>query len=375
MDRMQKIQAYIQAHREQIIDDVIALVEHQSPTTNKAYSEKCADFLIELVRERLGIAPEAVFPQEDRARHLFFRIGSGRPKAILIGHYDTVWDVDALPLVREGNKISGPGVFDMKYGIISGIWGLKALMETGGIDYCVGFFMNSDEETGSRTSRPCYEPIAKTFEHALILEPLMQGNFKTSRKGIGNFTVEVTGVAAHAGNDPLKGRSAILEAARLTEKLFALTDLEKRSSVNVGVISGGTKPNVVAAHATLQVDLRVTKASEAERMTKAIYALTPSMDGVSIQISGGMNRPPFEENEKTQALFAKAKALAAQMGMDVTSGLSGGGSDGNFTSSWGIPTLDSLGGAGDGAHAAWEHILVDESLRTTVLFASLLDSI
>lgn len=375
MERMHRLQEYIQAHREQIIDDVSALVEHQSPTTNKAYSEKCADFLIELVRERLGIAPEAVFPQEDRARHLFFRIGTGRPKAILIGHYDTVWDVDALPLVRDGNKLSGPGVFDMKYGIVSGIWGLKALMETGGLDYCVGFFMNSDEETGSRTSRPCYEPIAKTFEHALIMEPLMQNNFKTSRKGIGNFTVEITGRAAHAGNDPAKGRSAILEAARLTEKLFALTDMEKGSSVNVGVISGGTKPNVVAAHATLQVDLRVTQASEAERMTKAIYDLKPSMDGVTVEITGGMNRPPFEENEKTQALFQKAKTLASQLGMEVTCGKSGGGSDGNFTYSWGIPTLDSLGGVGDGAHAAWEHILLNESLQSTVLFATFLDSL
>ena len=375
MERMEKIQAYIQAHREQIIQDVIALVEHQSPTANVEYAEKCADFLVALVKERLGIEPEQVFPQETRGRHLFFRIGSGRPKAILIGHYDTVWDVDALPLVRDGNKLCGPGAFDMKYGIISGIWGLKALMETGGIDYCVGFFMNSDEETGSRTSRACYEPIAKTFEHALILEPLMQNNFKTSRKGIGNFTVEITGKAAHAGNDFLKGRSAILEAARLTEKLFALTDLEQGSSVNVGVISGGTKPNVVAAHATLQVDLRVTKASEAERMTKAIYDLKPSLDGVTVKITGGMNRPPFEENETTQALFQKVKALAAQMGIEISCGTSGGGSDGNFTYSWGIPTLDSLGGVGDGAHAAWEHILLDESLQSTVLFATFLDTL
>lgn len=375
MEKIFEIRDYIQAHRDQIIDDVIALVEHQSPTTNKAYSEKCADFLIELVRERLGIEPETVFPQEDRARHLFYRIGTGRPKAILIGHYDTVWDVDALPLVRDGNKISGPGAFDMKYGIISGIWGLKALMETGGLNGCVGFFMNSDEETGSRTSRSCYEPIAKQFEHALILEPTMNGVFKTSRKGIGNFTFEITGRASHAGNDPLKGRSAILEAARLTEKLFALTNLEEGSSVNVGVISGGTKPNVVAAHATLQVDLRVTKASEAERMTKAIYALGPSMDGVTVEITGGMNRPPFEENEKTNALFKKAQDLASKLGMEITCGMSGGGSDGNFTASWGIPTLDSLGGAGDGAHAAWEHILVEESLQTTALFAALLDSL
>ena len=375
MDKIHIYREYIHAHKDQIVEDLISLVERQSPSTNVPYVEKCADRLIELFRMRLGIEPEQVFTQETRGRHLFYRIGTGRPKAIFMCHYDTVWNVDALPLVQEGNKIAGPGTFDMKYGIVSGIWALKALIENGDLNFSIGIFLNSDEETGSRTSRPCYEPIAKQFENALILESSSDGVLKVGRKGVGNFTIEITGVAAHAGNDFLKGRSAILEAARLTEKLFAMTDIARGSSVNVGVISGGTKPNVIASNASLQVDLRVTKATEAERLTKAIYALTPSMDGVTLNITGGMNRPPFEDNEKTRALFEQVRALARSIGQDREAITVGGGSDGNFTYSWGIPTLDGLGAIGDGAHATWEHILVDESLDTTAVLAAFVEDL
>ena len=373
MKRSEQIKQYILENGEQMIEDTIYLAQHQSPTIQKTHVEKCADAVTELIRQRLGLDPTAVFPQENRGRHLYYQIGEGRPKALMLGHYDTVWNIDDLPLKREGNKLSGPGVYDMKYGIVAGIWVIKALLATGGLDGCIGLFLNSDEEMGSRTSRVHFEPIAKEYPNALILEPAMpDGAVKVGRKATGNFLIKINGIAAHAGTDYAKGRSAILEAAYLTEQLFAMTDLDNGTSVNVGVISGGTKSNVIAAQAEMQVDIRVTKASEGERLTKMISALQPRLDGVTLEITGGINRPPYEFTPANQMLFAVASEAAAEYGIDLQHAMVGGGSDGNFTSAWGIPTLDGLGPVGDGAHAAKEHLMIDASLQHTAFLANLL---
>lgn len=373
MKRSEQIKQYILENGEQIIADTIYLAQHQSPSIQKEYAEKCADAITELIHNRLGLEPSAVFPQKERGRHLYYKIGEGRPKALMLGHYDTVWNIDDLPLKRDGNKLSGPGVYDMKYGIVAGIWVIKALLATGGLDGCIGLFLNSDEEVGSRTSRAHFEPIAKEYPNALILEPAMpDGAVKVGRKATGNFLIKVNGIAAHAGTDYAKGRSAILEAAYLTEQLFAMTDLDNGTSVNVGVISGGTKSNVIAAQAEMQVDIRVTKASEGERLTKMISALQPRLDGVTLEITGGINRPPYEFTPANQRLFAVAAEAAAEYGIDLQHAMVGGGSDGNFTSAWGIPTLDGLGPVGDGAHAAKEHLMIDASLQHTAFLANLL---
>lgn len=364
---------YILENGEQMIADTIFLAEHQSPTIRKEYAEKCADAIVSLMHQRLGIEPVAVYPQAERGRHMYYKIGEGRPKALLLGHYDTVWNIDDLPLIREGNKLSGPGVYDMKYGIVAGIWAIKALLATGGLDGSIGLFFNSDEEMGSRTSRAHFEPIAKEYPNALILEPASpDGAVKVGRKSTGDFFIEIDGIAAHAGTDYDSGRSAILEAAWLTEQLFAMTDLDNGTSVNVGVISGGTKFNVIAAHAEMKVDVRVTKASEGERLTKLISSLKPRQDGVTFKITGGMNRPPYEFTPRNQALFATAAEAAKELGIALKHITVGGGSDGNFTSVWGIPTLDGLGPVGDGAHAHKEHLLIRQSLEHTAFLANLL---
>jgi len=373
MNRCEAMKQYLLENGEQIIADTLMLVQHQSPTAQKACVEACADALEALVKERLGLEPTARYPQEERGRHIYYRVGEGRPKALMIGHYDTVWNIDDLPLKREGNKISGPGVYDMKYGLVAAIWAVKALQATGGLDGAVGLFFNSDEEMGSRTSRAHFEPIAKEFPNALILEPAApDGAVKVGRKSTGNFLIKVNGIAAHAGTDYASGRSAILEAAYLTQELFAMTELDKGTSVNVGVISGGTKFNVIAANAELLVDVRVTSAAEGKRMEQAIASLKPKQDGVTLEITGGMNRPPFEFTEANQGLYAKAREAAAELGIDLGKITVGGGSDGNFTSSWGIPTLDGLGPVGDGAHAAKEHMMIAESLEHTAVLANLL---
>lgn len=376
MNRSEAMKQYILENGDQIIADTIMLVQHQSPTARKEYVEECADALTALVKERLGLEPTAVYPQEERGRHIYYQVGEGRPKALMIGHYDTVWNIDDLPLKREGNKLSGPGVYDMKYGIVAAIWCVKALQATGGLDGQLGLFFNSDEEMGSRTSRAHFAPIAKTFPNALILEPAApDGAVKVGRKSTGNFLIKVNGIAAHAGTDYASGRSAILEAAYLTQQLFTMTELDKGTSVNVGVISGGTKFNVIAANAELLVDVRVTSAAEGKRMEQAIAALQPKQDGVTLEITGGMNRPPFEFTEANQGLYAKAKEAAAELGIDLGKVMVGGGSDGNFTSTWGIPTLDGLGPVGDGAHAAKEHMMIAESLEHTAVLANLLSKL
>lgn len=365
---------YILSHADEIIEDTLYLVRHQSPSSDKELACRCADALTDLVWRRLQVQPETVFDQQEYGPHFFYRIGTGRPKALLIGHYDTVWDPDTLPVVRQDNVLYGPGVYDMKYGLVAGIWAIKAIRETGlgRADECVGLFFNSEEEPGSPTSRYSLETVAKEFENALVLEPSKNGALKVGRKAVGRFHIRVNGVAAHAGTDPVSGRSAILEAANLVQQLHALTDLEKGTTVNVGTIHGGTKVNVVAASAELGVDVRAKTMEEAKRLTDRIESLQPSIDGCSIEISGGVNRPPFETTPANWALFEKAKAIGTELGMDVRSITVGGGSDGNFTSAWGIPTLDGLGPMGDGAHAVNEHILIKESLENTVLLTALL---
>lgn len=373
MERFEAIRQYILENGEQIVEDTIFLVKHQSPTIRKDLVDKCADAIEDLVYRRLGLKPTAVYPVETRGRHLYYKVGEGPAKAMMFCHFDTVWNEDDLPLVREGNRLAGPGVYDMKYGIVSAIWIIKALQATGGLDCTLGMFFNSDEEMGSRTSRPCFENVAKEYANALILEgAMLDGTVKVGRKSTGDFLIKVHGKAAHAGTDYTKGRSAILEAAYLIEALFGMTDLEKGTTVNVGVLSGGTKFNVVAAEAEMKVDVRVTCKEEGERITALVNALQPRQDGVTLEITGGMNRPPFEFTEANKGLYEKAVLAAKEMDKPIAHIIVGGGSDGNFTSTWGIPTLDGLGAVGDGAHARHEHLLIQESLEHTAFVANLI---
>lgn len=373
MERAAAIRAFLTSHREDIVNDTLTLVRAQSPTSDRAACEACADAVEALLLKRLGASPAAVYPQERNGRHLYYVIGEGRRAGLLIGHYDTVWNIDALPLVIDENRIAGPGVYDMKYGIVAAVWSLLALRELGLLDRSYGLFFNSDEEIGSGSSRPIFEPVAREWDNVLVLEPATDGALKSGRKGVGAFDITVHGVAAHAGNDYEKGRSAILAAAKLIETLHGLTDLSRGTTVNVGIVSGGTKRNVVAAEAELTVDFRVCTAAEGERIVGAINALAPDMDGVRFDICGGINRPPFEFTEVNQALYRRIEEAGREMGIPVSHVFVGGGSDGNFTSAMGIPTLDGFGAVGTGAHADYEHILIDESIRHTgLLCASLL---
>ena len=299
------------------------------------------------------------------------------PTQVLIGHYDTVWPVgtlETMPFEVEGNVVRGPGVYDMKGGITQIIFALEALSHFGVSPSVTPIiFANSDEEIGSRESTRHIRQLAKCADRAFVLEPSLgrDGKLKTARKGVGRFTIRIKGQAAHAGLDPEKGASAILELSHVVQALFALNDPEKGVTVNVGTIEGGLRPNVIAPESGAVVDVRVQTQIDAERVKEAIHGLKPSVPGTSLEIEGGIGRPALEPTPRNRELWLIAKDISAEIGLDLEEGLAGGGSDGNTTSLY-TATLDGLGPVGDGAHAPHEFLYLEETLQRTALLALLL---
>jgi glutamate carboxypeptidase len=301
---------------------------------------------------------------------------SGDPVQLLLGHCDTVWPPgtsDEMPLTVRDGVIRGPGVYDMKGGLAQMIFALRALRALG-LEPSVTpvVFVNSDEESGSRESTRHIRRLARVAERAFVLEPSLgpRGRLKTARKGVGRFSVVVRGEAAHAGLDPGRGASAILELSYLIQALFALNDPARGVSVNVGTIDGGLGPNVVAPESRAVVDVRVPKAEDARRVEESILGLTPVMPGVKVSVEGGMGRPPMERTPRNQRLWKRARTLGEALGLDLEESTAGGASDGNTTSLL-TATLDGLGAVGDGAHAPHEFVYVDRMVERCALLALL----
>ncbi|MEZ5415853.1 MAG: M20/M25/M40 family metallo-hydrolase [Vicinamibacterales bacterium] len=295
----------------------------------------------------------------------------------MVGHLDTVWphgQIARMPLQRRDGRLWGPGTLDMKVGVSMGLLATRAVFETlAPPSGRVAMLVTSDEETGSDTSRELIEREALASDAVLVLEPALAGGpLKTSRKGIGQYVLAVTGVSAHAGVDPAKGVSAIRELARQILAVEALHDLDRGVSVNVGVVSGGTRPNVVAEEARAVVDVRVPSTADADRIDAAFRALRPVLPGARLTVTGGFERPPMERSAGVAALYAHAQSAAAALGQTVAEGGTGGGSDGNFTAALGVPTLDGLGAVGDGAHALHEHVELECLMPRTALLAALI---
>ena len=296
---------------------------------------------------------------------------------LLIGHCDTVWKIGTLeqmPLERDGDVLRGPGVYDMKAGLVEIIFALKALKALG-LDPEVEpvVFSNSDEEVGSRESTRYIRQLAAGADRAFVLEPSLgpDGRLKTARKGVGRFVIRVVGKAAHSGLDPTAGASAILELSHVIQKLFALNDPERGASVNVGLIDGGVRANVVAPESSAIVDVRVVSHEDADRIESAITSLVAETPGVSIEVEGSIGRPPLERTEANRQLWRIASDLARELEFELTEGIAGGASDGNTTSLY-TATLDGLGAVGDGAHADHEHIRVSQLPERCALLATLL---
>ena len=334
-----------------VLDDLRRLVEVESPSLDLDAVAKSAAAVADLVERRLGSAPTLV--DSVAGPHVHWR-GPGEPRVLLVGHHDTVHPIGSLsvrPFRVADGRATGPGVFDMKGGIVLGVHAVAALADRSGIE----LLFTADEEVGSGASRALIEERARACGAALVLEPAADGGaVKIGRKGTGGFEVVVHGRAAHAGLEPEKGINALVEAAHQVLAIAALARPERGTTVTPTVASAGTADNVVPAEARVRVDVRVTELAEAERLEAAMAALAPVEPAARLEVLGGLNRPPMPESATAQ-LFEVARQAAVTAGLDEPAGVSvGGGSDGNFTAALGIPTLDGLGVTGGGAHADHE---------------------
>jgi len=379
--------AYFDEHRDEIVATIRELVEIESPSDNKAAVDEVAEAIAQKF-SRLG--GEVRFHRaKDFGSHLQVNFGGKSAKPVLLlGHYDTVYPLGTLatmPCRAVHNRLTGPGALDMKSGIALMVHALAGLQEwhgrekeqNGGLPRPVTVLLVSDEEVGSGSSRAITESLAKKAAAVLVLEPSYgrQGAVKTARKGVGEYLVKVSGKASHAGLDFQKGVNAILELARQIEKISRFTDLKKGLTVNVGIVSGGSRTNVVPAEAAARIDVRVARMKDAAGIDKRMRSLRPFNRKCKIEITGGINRPPMERTAGVARLYAQASAIARELGWKLGEAAVGGGSDGNFTAGLGIPTLDGLGGVGDGAHATHEHILISELPRRAALIAGLIEAV
>ena len=303
--------------------------------------------------------------------------GSPRKPLILLGHLDTVWPVGTLagmPWREEKGRFWGPGVLDMKAGVVMALAAVSTLRELK-LARPVTLLLNSEEEVGSPVSRAITEKLALESAAVFVLEPAQGLAYKTARKGVGFYNVQVTGVGAHSGVDFERGHSAVLELAKLVQTMSNFTNLERSLTVNCGVVAGGTRSNVVASQAHAEVDVRIVKASDAAYVEKLFRGLKVSDPHCKLEITGGINRPPMERKAGTIALFKQARKLAAEIGFELNEAATGGGSDGNFTAALGVPTLDGMGAVGEGAHAAHEHVVIEHLVPRTALLAAMIASV
>ncbi len=378
MDSIINLRDFCCGQRDWLLETIEALVRLESPTTDKAAVDRCG---AELERRLSAIGGRVSrLPREQRGDHLLAEFGCGASQILLLGHFDTVWPVGQLarmPLTESAGRLHGPGVYDMKAGIALGMLATRALLESGTPQpRRIVMLWTTDEEIGSGTSRAAIEDEARRSDAVLVLEPSLPGGaVKTSRKGCGEYTIAVRGVAAHAGIDPSKGASAIHELARQIVAVQQLQDLERGVSVNVGTISGGTRTNVVAEEAKAIVDVRAPTKADAARIEAGFRALTPADARTTLTVTGGIDRPPLERTDQVVRLYMQAKAVAQELGLELDEGGTSGGSDGNFTAALGVPTLDGLGAIGDGAHALHEHVQIESLTDKAALLAGLIASI
>jgi len=371
---------WLTQHQTEMVERVRELVSRESPTHDKPSCDALCAYLAEQFRTLGGKV--RVQRQRNAGNHLQvdFAASRGRKPVLLLGHYDTVYDLGTLktmPWCETDGRLCGPGVFDMKGGIVQIIFALCALREVrGGLPRPVTVWLVSDEETGSDSSRAITEKLASQCGAALVCEPSGPGGaLKTARKGVGGFVIHVTGRAAHSGLDFEKGQSAIEELAHQIHAISRLTDLKRGITLNVGVIRGGTRTNVVAGEASAEVDLRIAHKSDGPRMERKVKSLRPVNRNCRLQIEGGVNRPPLERTKEVAALFRMAQQIAHDLGFSLNEIAVGGGSDGNFTAGIGVPTLDGLGAVGDGAHASHEYVVAAELPRRAALLAGLIEAV
>lgn len=374
---MPAILQFFRDHGSLMVAETVALAEHESPSGDAPALQGLASTLSQRLTELGGSVERLMDPTG--GGHILARFpgSSAHRPALVLGHFDTVWPLGTLarmPVVQNEGRLRGPGVYDMKASLAILHAVIEALGRLGSQPpRPIVVLYTSDEEIGSPGSRPLIEAVARDVEYALVLEPpLADGSLKTARKGVGRFTIEVAGKAAHAGVAPEQGRSAIVELAQQILRLDALNAPAAGTTINIGVIQGGTTANVVPARAMAQIDVRATTAAAATAVERCLRTLEPVTQGTRIKVEGSFNRPPMERTAAIAALFDRARVIAAGLEMNLTEGSTGGGSDGNFTAAIGVPTLDGLGPLGGGAHADHEHVMIDSLPERAALLAALL---
>ncbi len=375
---------WFEKNRESALTLLADLIRHETPTRDKAACDLFAEWMVEIFGAPITSSCEIV-PNALGGNHVRMQVapaaredhtdGPLRP-GLILAHYDTVWPlktIAARPFRIDGPIAHGPGLYDMKASLLILQMALVTLFHSAPPRRAINILITSDEETGSHTSRDLIEEMARGSEYVLVLEPpLANGALKTARKGVGDFLIEVTGKAAHAGVEPEKGANAIVELALQIAEIQSWNDPAKGTTLNVGTIHGGTTSNVVPEHASCHVDVRATTLDEAAAIASRISSLASKNPNTTLRVSGGFNRPPMERTPGVVSLFERTREVGRALGMDLTEGSTGGGSDGNFTAALGIPTLDGLGAQGGGAHAETEHIVLDSLAPKAALLAALL---
>jgi glutamate carboxypeptidase len=379
---------YCRANHHWLLEFIEAIVAIESPSDDPAAVNRCGSALAQRL-EAIGASVTRVrsasagLPAAASAKagdHLCATFGSGSRQILLLGHFDTVWPVGQLarmPLKRDGGRLYGPGVFDMKAGIGLAALATRALIDRSALTNArIVMLWTADEEIGSGTSRGLIEAEAVKSDAVLVFEPSLPGGaLKTSRKGVGQFEMIARGVSAHAGLDPGKGVSAIRELARQIIAIDALQDPANGVTLTVGLVSGGTRANVVPAEARATIDARAITRADADRVQRSMHALRAQIAGAQLDVTGGFDRPPLERSAGVVRLFELARSVAAEIGVTLEEGSAGGGSDGNFTAALGVPTLDGFGAIGDGAHALHEHVEIDALVPRAAVIAGVLESL
>lgn len=370
---------YFESRTEALVETIREFAEIESPSDNKSAADRMGAYLAQKFAQ-LGGHPHLHSAEEygDNLQIDFPGAANTKP-VLLLGHFDTVYPAGTLstmPCRIDNGRLFGPGVLDMKAGVALMLFAIEALQSWHGqLPRPVTVFLVSDEEVGSYSSRKITEDLARKSAGVLVLEPAAgRGAVKTARKGVGEYTLTVKGIASHAGLDPGKGHSAILELARQIPILWKLNDLKSGVSVNPGVIRGGTRTNVIAAEAVAEIDVRISTAKQASGLDRKLRALKALDKDCRLNIEGRINRFPMERNRGVIALYKKAQQIAKQINWTLEEAAVGGGSDGNFTAGIGIPTLDGLGALGEGAHAVHEHIVISELPRRGFLLSGLIEA-
>ena len=363
-----ELRANLDARTAQMLEHVKQFVNTESPSNEPELLQTSAEFLAKVMTEVLGKAPEII--ASEKGPHVHWK-GSDDTKVLIVGHHDTVFQKGTVAkrgFSVDGDIARGPGIFDMKAGIIQAIYGLSEIREA----YHAEILITSDEEIGSYASRALIEERAKATGNVLVFEPSGNGDaLKIARKGVGTFRVDIAGRASHAGLEPEKGINALVELAAQVQKIVAIAKPEIGTTVTPTIASAGTTENVVPAAAQITVDVRVNVVSEKARVESAFSALQPTVSGATISVSGSINRPPMHESAST-TLYAVAQSVAQGIGITDLQGIAvGGGSDGNFTAAIGVPTLDGLGACGGGAHADTEYIKVSKMGERAALAAAI----